>query len=182
MDPRVGKIPRRREWHPAPVFLPGKSHGQRSLAGYSPWGRTESDTTEQGQRKKGKKREAAEEQGARRCSPDPLRPHPGLGGGGTRRPRLGGGGRPRPALGSALSRRRPSPSSRTHLCPRGPGTRRSRQLLPASQAFLGPKPTRGPVPGDYEPRARRQVLASRRLIPPGGGGSKLLIWVADGGA
>ena len=29
-----------------PVFFPGKSHGQRSLAGYSPWGRKESDTTE----------------------------------------------------------------------------------------------------------------------------------------
>ena len=34
----VGKIPWRRKWHPTPVFLPGKSHGQRSLAGYSPWG------------------------------------------------------------------------------------------------------------------------------------------------
>ena len=32
--------------HPTPVFLPGESHGQRSLAGYSPWGHTESDTTE----------------------------------------------------------------------------------------------------------------------------------------
>ena len=31
---------------PTPVFLPGKFHGQRSLAGYSPWGRKESDTTE----------------------------------------------------------------------------------------------------------------------------------------
>ena len=30
-----------------PVFLAGKSHGQRSLAGYSPWGHKESDTTEQ---------------------------------------------------------------------------------------------------------------------------------------
>ena len=37
---------RRRQWHPTPVLLPGKSHGQRSLVGYSPWGRTESDTTE----------------------------------------------------------------------------------------------------------------------------------------
>ena len=35
-DPWVGKIPWRRKWLPAPVFLPGKSHGQRSLAGYSP--------------------------------------------------------------------------------------------------------------------------------------------------
>ena len=33
----VGKIPWRREWQPTPVFLPGKSHGQRSLVGYSPW-------------------------------------------------------------------------------------------------------------------------------------------------
>ena len=30
--------PRRRKWQPTPVFLPGKSYGQRSLAGYSPWG------------------------------------------------------------------------------------------------------------------------------------------------
>ena len=36
----------RRKWHPTPVFLPGKSHGQRSLVGYSPWGHKESDTTE----------------------------------------------------------------------------------------------------------------------------------------
>ena len=35
-DPRVGKIPWRRKWQPTPVFLPGKSYGQRSLAGYSP--------------------------------------------------------------------------------------------------------------------------------------------------
>ena len=34
----VGKIPWRRKWQPIPVFLPGKSHGHRSLAGYSPWG------------------------------------------------------------------------------------------------------------------------------------------------
>ena len=37
---------RRRQWQPTPVLLPGKSHGQRSLVGCSPWGRTESDTTE----------------------------------------------------------------------------------------------------------------------------------------
>ena len=36
----------RRHWHPTPVLLPGKSHGQRSLVGCSPWGREESDTTE----------------------------------------------------------------------------------------------------------------------------------------
>ena len=37
----------RRQWHPTPVLLPGKSHGRRSLVGCSPWGRQESDTTEQ---------------------------------------------------------------------------------------------------------------------------------------
>ena len=42
-DPCVGKILWRRVWQPTPVFLPGKSHGQRSLAGYSPWGHKESD-------------------------------------------------------------------------------------------------------------------------------------------
>ena len=36
----------RRQWHPTPVLLPGKSHGWRNLVGYSPWGREESDTTE----------------------------------------------------------------------------------------------------------------------------------------
>ena len=36
----------RRQWHPTPLLLPGKSHGQRSLVGCSPWGREESDTTE----------------------------------------------------------------------------------------------------------------------------------------
>ena len=41
------KILWRRKWQPTPVFLPGESHGQRSLAGYSPWGRKESDPTEQ---------------------------------------------------------------------------------------------------------------------------------------
>ena len=43
----VGKIPWRSAWQPTPVFLPGESHGQRTLAGYSPWGRKESDTTKQ---------------------------------------------------------------------------------------------------------------------------------------
>ena len=37
----------RRRWHPTPVLLPGKSHGWRTLVGCSPWGREESDTTEQ---------------------------------------------------------------------------------------------------------------------------------------
>ena len=36
----------RREWQPTPVLLPGEFHEQRSLAGYNPWGRKESDTTE----------------------------------------------------------------------------------------------------------------------------------------
>ena len=44
--PWVGKIPWRRKWHPTPVFLPEISHGQRSLAGYSPWSFKESFTTE----------------------------------------------------------------------------------------------------------------------------------------
>ena len=35
-----------RKWQPTPVFLPGESHEQRSLAGYSPWGHKQSDTTE----------------------------------------------------------------------------------------------------------------------------------------
>ena len=35
----------RRKWQPIPVFLPGESHGQRSLAGHGPWGYRESDTT-----------------------------------------------------------------------------------------------------------------------------------------
>ena len=39
--------PVEKEMQPTPVFLPGESHGQRSLAGYSPRGRKESDTTEQ---------------------------------------------------------------------------------------------------------------------------------------
>ena len=46
-DPWVRKIPWRRAWQPTPVFLPGESHGQRSLEGYSPWGRKEWDMIEQ---------------------------------------------------------------------------------------------------------------------------------------
>ena len=45
-DPWVRKLPWRRKKQPTPVFLPGESHGQRSLVGYSPWGCKESDTTE----------------------------------------------------------------------------------------------------------------------------------------
>ena len=44
-DPWVGKIPWSRKQQPTPVFLPEKSHRQRSLAGYSPWDHKESDTT-----------------------------------------------------------------------------------------------------------------------------------------
>ena len=43
------KIAWRRKWQSTPVFLPGKSHGQGSLVGYSPWGCKESDTTEHAQ-------------------------------------------------------------------------------------------------------------------------------------
>ena len=39
--------PWRRKWHPTPVFLPGESHGEGSLVGYSPRGHKESDRTEQ---------------------------------------------------------------------------------------------------------------------------------------
>ena len=46
-NPWVRKIPWKREWQPIPVFLTGKSYGQRNLAGYSPWGCKESDTTKQ---------------------------------------------------------------------------------------------------------------------------------------
>ena len=45
--PSLGREdPWRRKWQPTPVFLPGKCHGQRSLAGYNPWGCKELDTTE----------------------------------------------------------------------------------------------------------------------------------------
>ena len=46
-DPWVGKIPWRRKQQLTPVFLPGESHGQRSLAGYCPWGRKEVDMSKQ---------------------------------------------------------------------------------------------------------------------------------------
>ena len=44
---KVGKDTWRGEWLPTPIFLPGELHGQRSLVGYSAWGRKESDMTEQ---------------------------------------------------------------------------------------------------------------------------------------
>ena len=43
---RPSTLYQRRQWHPTPALLPGKSHGQRILVGYSPWGREESDTIE----------------------------------------------------------------------------------------------------------------------------------------
>ena len=46
-NPWVGKVPRRRERLPTPVFLPGEFHGQKSLLGYSPWGHKELDMTEE---------------------------------------------------------------------------------------------------------------------------------------
>jgi len=45
-DPWVTRIPRRKAWQPTPVFLPGESHGQRSLVGYSPKGHKDKNTTE----------------------------------------------------------------------------------------------------------------------------------------
>ena len=45
-DPWFGKISWRRKWQPTLVFLPGKSHGQRNLVSYSPWGCKESDMPE----------------------------------------------------------------------------------------------------------------------------------------
>ena len=45
-SPWVGKIPWRRAWQPTPLFLPGESQGQRSLAGCSSWGHKELDMTE----------------------------------------------------------------------------------------------------------------------------------------
>ena len=45
LHPWVGQIPWRREGQPTPVFLPGEFRGQRSLEGYSPWGRKQSGMT-----------------------------------------------------------------------------------------------------------------------------------------
>ena len=45
-NPLIGKIPWRKAWQPTPVFLPGESHGRRSLVGSSPWSCKESDVTE----------------------------------------------------------------------------------------------------------------------------------------
>ena len=62
LDPWVRKIPWSRKWQPTPVFLPGKSHGQRSLEGCSPWGCEEWDMTENSTEKmEGKEREEKKE-------------------------------------------------------------------------------------------------------------------------
>ena len=45
-NPWVGKVPWRRKWQPTPVFLPGESHGQKSLVDYSPYSHIELDVTE----------------------------------------------------------------------------------------------------------------------------------------
>ena len=50
-DPWVRKTPWKRKRQPTPVFLPGESHGQQSLVGYSPWGHKESDMIEFGERR-----------------------------------------------------------------------------------------------------------------------------------
>ena len=55
-NPWVKKISWSRKWQPTQVFLSGKSHGQRNLVGYSPWGCKESDPTEQGHTPKGQRR------------------------------------------------------------------------------------------------------------------------------
>ena len=44
--PGLGRSTGEEKWLPTPLFLPGESHGQKSLLGYSPWGRKELDTTE----------------------------------------------------------------------------------------------------------------------------------------
>ena len=44
--PGLGRSPGEEKWLSTPLFLPGESHGQKSLVGYSPWGRKELDTTE----------------------------------------------------------------------------------------------------------------------------------------
>ena len=80
-DPWVGKIPWIRAWQPTPVFLPGESHGQRSLAGYSPWGRKQLDMTEASEHRhhypvclcRGTTRSKALVQG--RCELNPSSPH-----------------------------------------------------------------------------------------------------------
>ena len=64
----VGKIPWRRKWQPTPVFLPGKSHGQRSLEGYSPWGPKGLDTTKHARSCTHTQDTSPESQSPHRCS------------------------------------------------------------------------------------------------------------------
>ena len=44
MDPRIAEDPLEKKWQPTPGYLPGISHGQRPVAGYSPWGHKKSQT------------------------------------------------------------------------------------------------------------------------------------------
>ena len=52
--PGPGRPPWKRKWQPTPIFFLGKSHGQRSLAGYSPWGRKKSDMPERARKQQGR--------------------------------------------------------------------------------------------------------------------------------
>ena len=61
--PGSGRPPGGRNGNPTPVFLPGESHGQRSLVGYSPWGHKESDKTEQIGRQDLKRLEEIQQEG-----------------------------------------------------------------------------------------------------------------------
>ena len=66
-NPWVWKIPWGRAWQPASVFLPEKSHGERSLVVYSPWGCKESDTTEPLSRHTLNRGRGDEDEEERRC-------------------------------------------------------------------------------------------------------------------
>ena len=63
-DPVSPGLDWRRKWQPTPVFLPGESQGQRSLAGCYLWGRTESDTTEASKFREGKELICSKSHGA----------------------------------------------------------------------------------------------------------------------
>ena len=140
--PRDGKIPWRRKWQPAPVFLPGGSHGRRSLVGYSPWGRKESAMTQQpGKQGLGLPR-AHGDLGSRGSSadrasmPGPGAPEPrrlsghraGRCQAGTPRPTSAAGSRPQaapPLLGGG--------STGGFGCPSGPGEKGSQLTFPTAK-------------------------------------------------
>ena len=63
MDPWVEKIPWKRSWQHTPVFLPGKSHEQKRLIGYNPWGHKELDMIEHPEEGEGLQDAAAESPG-----------------------------------------------------------------------------------------------------------------------